>query len=337
MWLLFLMRVLLVLNRNAAAGLAGQRWNDVSDLLVRQGAKYEVLEIEEARPIPAQVCQYLESRNPESYGAVAGIGGDGTHSAIINGLMSFGASHASVRLPPYAFIPLGTGNDIAKSLGIRIRDEYTSRDLRRAISAIVHGADYSLDLGQIGDWYFADALTVGVDSSVLRARNVKKRRIENVPLLRHLARGRWLYTFSWGPSMLQHGNVDVEVTVDGQSWYHGPMINLVVNNTRIYAGDFDFSSNAYADDGLLDVVLFTDPANYLVRYLLAIRHNSDRIRELSQDLDKRARHVQGRRILIQVNQPQPAQVDGEEWGDGRLFDVQVVHRALRIKIPAEPV
>lgn len=331
------MRVLIVLNRNAAGGLAGQRWNDVADLLERQGAQYEVLQAGEDMPIPAQVCEYLESRGPGLFGAVAGIGGDGTHSAIINGLMAFGAAHAVAVLPPYAFIPMGTGNDIAKSLGIRIRDEYTSRDLRRAISAIVHGADYSLDLGLIGGWYFADALTVGVDSSVLRARNAKKRRMENVPLLRHLARGRWLYTFSLGPSILQHGSVDVEVTVDGQVWYNGPMINLVVNNTRIYAGDFDFSSNAYADDGLLDVVLFTDPANYLVRYLFAIRHNPDRIRELSEELDQRARHVQGRRILIRVNQPQPAQVDGEEWGDGTLFDVQVVRRALRIKIPAEPV
>ncbi len=326
-----------MLNPNAAGGLASQRWNAVSALLDKQGAKQELLVVHDGIPIPDQVCAYLSSGTPDSFCAIAGIGGDGTHSGVINGLMAFRESYPEAILPPYAFVPLGTGNDIAKSLGIRIRDEISARDLRRAVSAILHGADYSLDLGLINGCYFADALTIGLDSSVLRTRNAGKRRIENIPLMRYLARGRWLYTFSWGSRFILHATVEAEVIVDGDLWYAGPLINLVINNTRIYAGDFDFCTNAYADDGLLDVVLFTDPTNYLARYLLAIRHNPDRIRELSQDLDNRARHTQGRCIQIRLGRPQPAQIDGEERADECFFDVRVVRHALRIKVPAEPI
>jgi diacylglycerol kinase family enzyme len=115
------------------------------------------------------------------------------------------------------------------------------------------------------------------------------------------------------------------------------MINLVVNNTRIYAGGFDFSEDAYADDGLLDVVLFTAHTDYLARYLLAMRHNPDRIRNLSDDLHRRSMHIQGARFDIHLSRPEPTQVDGEESTDSAHLQVSVIQRAFRIKIPAEPV
>lgn len=331
------MRVLCVLNPSSAGGAARKRWGEVADLIERLGGQYELLTTEAGTPVAVQVRRHLESSDPSRYDAIAGIGGDGTHSGIINGLMGFQNAHSGQGLPPYAFIPMGTGNDIAKSLGIRIRDEYSTRDLRRAVSAIFHGADYSLDLGVIGGLYFADALTVGLDSRILRERNASKRIIEKIPILRQMARGRFLYTFSLGSHLFRHDQVDAEIVVDGDVWYSGSMINLVINNTRIYAGDFDFSSNAYADDGLLEAVLFTDPTDYLARYLMALRHNPSRLRELSEDLNRRARHVQGRHIQVKVGRPQPAQVDGEEYPDRRDFDVSVETKVLRIKTPVEPI
>lgn len=331
------MHVLCVLNPGAAGGLASERWPDVSAMVQALGATYDLLSLVPGRSIPDQVTDYLETHSCLRFDAVAGVGGDGTHSGIINGMMTYRNRLADRTLPPYAFIPLGTGNDIAKSLGVRIRDEYSAKDLRRAVSAVVHGADYALDLGLIDGVYFADALTVGLDSGVLKERNANKRLIENIPVLRHLARGRLLYTYSLGTILFRHALSKVEVVVDGHPWYEGPMINLVVNNTRIYAGDFDFSANAFADDGLLDVVLFADQRDYLARYLLAIRHNPASLRQLSEELNVRARHVQGRRISISVDSPQSAQVDGEERPDSNRFEVSVVQKALRIKTPVEPI
>ncbi len=329
------MNVLCVLNPRAAGGLAMESWPVVSDLFRRMGVSVDLLAAVPDQPMVEQVSDKLE-RSPV-FDAVAGIGGDGTHSAVINGLMRFGGRHPNVQLPPYGFIALGTGNDIAKSLGIRTEDVLTTRDLRRAVSTIVHGADYRLDLGVIGGVYFADALTVGLDSAILRERNMSKRLLEGIPVLRRLARGRFLYTLSMGSRFFREQTVQAEITVDGRPWYAGPMLNVVVNNTRIYAGDFDFSMDAYADDGRLDVVLFTAHTDYLARYLLAMRRNPDRVRELSEELSKRARHVQGREISVRLSQALCAQVDGEELPAGDTFELRVAPRALLIKTPAEPV
>jgi diacylglycerol kinase family enzyme len=331
------MKVLCVLNPRAAGGEAMKMWPQTAELLTHLGAEHELLSIREERSLADQVAAHLAGVGPMAYGVIAGLGGDGTHSGIINGLMRVKAEHPDSPIPPYAFIPLGTGNDIAKSLGIRIQDEFSSRDLRRAVSAIVHGAEYDLDLGLINGLFFADALTVGLDSSILKERNASKRAIESLPLLKFLVRGRFLYTVSLGSRLFRQELIESEITVDGALWYRGPMINLVINNTRIYAGGFDFSEDAYADDGLLDIVLFTAHTDYLARYLLAMRHNPDRIRKLSDELHRRSMQAQGRRLDIRLSRPVPMQADGEELPDSAHLEVTVAQHAFRIKIPAEPV
>lgn len=331
------MKVLCVLNPGAAGGRAAKVWPDIANLLQRQGAEFDLLTLPAGMTLKQLIVDRLKSDSPGCYDVVAGIGGDGTHAGIINGLMACHGCNSGVPMPRYAFIPLGTGNDIAKSLGIRIRDDYSFRDLQRAVSTIVHGADYCLDLGVTGGMYFADALTVGLDSRILIERNSQKRVVERIPLLKCLARGRFLYTVSLGSRFFQHAPVACEIKVDGSSWYQGRMINVVINNTRIYAGDFDFSTNAYPDDGLLDVVLFNGHADYLARYLLAIRHNPSKLRDLSADLHRRSMQTQGRDIEIHLEYAQAAQMDGEEFPAAPVFKVGVAPRALPIKTPTEPI
>jgi len=331
------MKALCVLNPEAAGGLALERWPSVAGLLQHLKVEFDLLSLSAGAALPGQIVERLARGDVTQYDIVAGVGGDGTHAAVINGLMRFHAERPDSELPPYAFIPIGTGNDIAKSLGIRVLDVFTPRDLRRAVDAVVHGADYALDLGILGGLYFVDAVTIGLDSRILRERNVRKRVMERIPWVRRLARGRWLYTVSAGAPFLNQAPVECRIEADGTLWYSGPMINVVVNNTRIYAGDFDFSAEAYADDGLLDVVLFTGHTDYLAQYLLAIRRNPDLIRELSDDLYKRSRHCQARRVSLHLSAPEPAQVDGEEVPETADFDIGIARRALRIKTPVGPV
>lgn len=332
------MKVLCVLNPSAAGGDAQRLWPEVAGLLQQQKVDSDLIVTRPGMALKDQVAKHLATAGTGAYDVVAGIGGDGTHNAVINGLMQFGISCPSTMIPPYVFIPLGTGNDVAKSLGIRLRSEYSARDLRRAVSAIRHGADYRMDLGLINGIYFADALTIGLDSRILKERNASKKIVQRIPLLSFLARGKFLYTWSLGSRFFVHEPVAAEIIVDGVEWYRGPLINVVVNNTRIYAGDFDFNMEAYPDDGLLDVVLFSDHADYLARYLLAIRHNPAKIREYSDELHRRrSRHVQGRDLEIRLACNENAQLDGEEFPANTHFKLSVVPRALTIKTPAEPL
>ena len=329
------MKVLCVLNPLSGGGLALQRWPHVVDLFKSFGISYERL-ADSGNPIERQVLQRLESGSPSEFDAIAGIGGDGTQSAAINGLMAYSTSHPESTLPPYGFIPVGVGNDIAKSFGLTSRADFLVDDLRRAVSTLVHGADYRLDLGLLNGRYFADAVTIGVDSHILRDRNRQKRWMDRVPALRRFAGSAMLYTSVCWSRIWKHTPRNAEVKVDGAVWYAGPVMNLIINNTRIYAGEFDFCTGGAGNDGLLDVILFTGQRDYLGRYLLSLRYYPRNIRHMANKLARSSSHIQGRHIEISLSQAEAAQQDGEELPSCDRFDIRVAPNAIHIRTPAEP-
>ncbi len=115
--------ILCVLNPTAGSGIALQRWPKIAALLESFHISCELLAAQDVPP-DMQVNRRLEQNGPERYAAIAGIGGDGTHSVLINGLMRYRAAHADQVLPPYVLIPTGTGNDMAKSFGLTARDDF---------------------------------------------------------------------------------------------------------------------------------------------------------------------------------------------------------------------
>jgi len=332
------MKVLCVLNPSSGHGLTIQRWPEVVALLKSFSIEHELLSATDV-PIDIQVARRLEQGGIGEFQAVAGIGGDGTQSAVINGMMAYRSAHPDAELPPYCFVPMGVGNDIAKSFGFASRSDFFVDDLRRAVSTIAHGADYWLDLGVINGRYFADALTIGLDSAILKGRNRRKRLVENIPMLRWIAGSPVLYVFTWamGFRFWREPSVNAEVRIDDAVWYSGPILNLVINNTRIYAGEFDFCPGAFSNDGLLDLILFTTGhIDYLSRYLLSLRYHPRSIRKMANYLSSASTHAQGRHIVVSLSKVEAAQLDGEEIPSSDKFDILVIPRAIHIKIPAEP-
>src|SRR5688572_12221359 len=69
-----------------------------------------------------------------SYDAVFTLGGDGTAMDVIGALAGAG--------PPVGILPGGTGNILARSLGIPLR-------IRPAVKALTRGREARIDLGQL--------------------------------------------------------------------------------------------------------------------------------------------------------------------------------------------
>jgi len=183
--------VLCVLNPAAGNGLGRARWPKVAALMEDFNLSYEVLMTEDC-PMADAVLHHLQAKDIDNYDVICGIGGDGTHSQLINALMRFRAQYPEKVLPPYALIPLGTGNDIAKSFGLAAPENLFASDLRRAVAAIRYGANYWLDIGRMGGLCFVNALTIGLDSRILAEHNRYKEEIIKYPLLRRLIMGNVL-------------------------------------------------------------------------------------------------------------------------------------------------
>ncbi|AJP71525.1 diacylglycerol/lipid kinase family protein [Sphingomonas hengshuiensis] len=78
-------------------------------------------------------------------------GGDGTISGLVDRIVGKG-----VRL---GVLPLGTANSFARSLGIPL-------DVDGAVDTIVHGQPRRIDLGMIGDDYFANTAAIGLSPQI---------------------------------------------------------------------------------------------------------------------------------------------------------------------------
>lgn len=327
--------ILCVLNPSSGNGMGHLRWPEVAALMESFKLSYELFTVEDQPPADA-VFQRLEKTGTDAYDVICGIGGDGTHSQIINALMRFRSRYPDKKLPPYALIPLGTGNDIAKSFGLNVRGTFFTNDLRRAVATIRHGADYFLDIGKMGDLYFVDAVTIGLDSKILEEHNRYREEFIKYPILRRLIRGNVLYTYCMGLRFWNHDPIKAEINVDGRLWYNGPVLNLIINNTRIYGGEFVICPDSFANDGLFEVVVFAGHYNYLARYLLSLRNNPREIQKMAERLGSISTSVQGKNIKISLSRCEAVQYDGEMLTSSDRFEIQVLPRAIQIKIPADP-
>jgi YegS/Rv2252/BmrU family lipid kinase len=127
---------------------SGRRWFD------RACARFEALGFPvdaQAVADPADLPEAVEralARGPELL--ILG-GGDGTISSLVDVIVG-----SKVRL---GVLPLGTANSFARSLGIPL-------DIDGAVDVIVRGRPRRIDLGMIGDDYFANAAAIGLSPKI---------------------------------------------------------------------------------------------------------------------------------------------------------------------------
>ena len=84
----------------------------------------------------------LVEQNAGAYDMVVCLGGDGTLSEVTAGLLRLRDASGVQR--PIGYIPLGTTNDVARTLGLSNRPE-------KAAKNILNGTLFSYDAGQFGD------------------------------------------------------------------------------------------------------------------------------------------------------------------------------------------
>jgi diacylglycerol kinase (ATP) len=138
---------------------------------------------------------------------------------------------------PLGVIPAGTGNDLARAIGIPVRDPLAAADI------VVAGFTRSHDLGRTPDGWFATVLCAGFDSRVAERMQTmtwpRGRMRYDVAVLAELGRFR-----------TQHFVLDL----DGEE-EHANALLVAVGVTRSYGGGLRICEAADPTDGMLDVTV----------------------------------------------------------------------------------
>ncbi|HEX8298391.1 MAG TPA: YegS/Rv2252/BmrU family lipid kinase, partial [Rubricoccaceae bacterium] len=175
---------------------------------------------------------------------VVAAGGDGTLHLVANGLMAVGSNAAD--RPILGVLPLGTGNDFARTLGLPLDDVAT------CLRCIGEGVHRPLDLirysheNQNG---YAINVCAGGFSGVVGETLTPE------------------FKASWGPLAYLIGAAKLlpdltgyhtEIAWDDAEFERVEAYNIVVANGRTAAGGQPVAPRANPEDGLLDVVIIED-------------------------------------------------------------------------------
>lgn len=232
-------------------------------------------------------------------------GGDGTINEVLQGLVG-----AQTEL---AIVPLGTGNVIARSIGLE------DRDVHRACAVAAGDCVKVIDLGVMGGRYFAATAGAGIDAQV--AMNLDpwwKQRIGKIAFMTEFVR-----------SILVQDPHVFRLKLE-QEVIEGPMWGVLITNTNEYTWRVRPVPDPREDDGLLDVVLihrqgFLELMDLAARLFVsgetAVGHPTASVLRVG-------------RMEIEAEPPVPWQVEGDPHGMTPV-SVEVVPKALRLVTAAE--
>jgi diacylglycerol kinase (ATP) len=160
---------------------------------------------------------------------VVAVGGDG--------LVNLAVQVVAGTAVPLGIIPAGSGNDIARALGIPRGDPVAAADL------VLAGTTRAVDLGRADGRWFAGVLGSGFDSMV----NERANRMS-------WPTGRSRYNLAILAELRVFRPVPFVLELDGERWETEAML-VAVGNGSSYGGGMRVCPDARLDDGLLDVTV----------------------------------------------------------------------------------
>ena len=266
-----------------------------------------------------RIAELVDRLEPD---VLVAAGGDGTAGLALRALLaSKRAQHSAL-----GFLPLGTGNNAARSFGLRALED-GERALELAVAAIATGARREVDVGVVDDRPFLGSFAIGMDADVLALRNRVQGRLAALGL-----DGGWgLYLGGVAASLMSgaHGGM-ARLSIDGVSEARR-VYSLAVINAPVYAGPIRFDAENDCADGMLDVLVVSSAWQYVSQYASAWPRYL-RVRggfaAAPSPLLRRARS-----LSVEFERPVAAQADGEPLGAATVFRVEVLARALRVCLP----
>jgi len=277
-----LKRMLFVVNPIAGKGLGKKYAFSLITFFSKKGYNVTV----HPTDCDSEINKEFVKNNVRFYDIIVCCGGDGTLNETISGIIS---ARSNV---PLGYIPLGTTNDFAKTLGI-------SSSPLKAANAIVKGKVKKIDCGSFNGNNFVYVAAVGAFTQASYAATPAEKRYL----------GSLAYMIKGVESLAKLKPFHLKAKV-GDSIIEGDYLYASVSNATSLGGIFRLDpEKVKIDDGIFEFVLVKAPINFsekskLVTGLLTESLNSEYV-DLKYSTE----------IKIKLNTPMTWSLDGENGGE----------------------
>lgn len=291
-------RYLIVANPHS-----GSRRNEVAVDTIRSSFQAQGMEIHvrtteyanHARQIAKDTCL-------EGYSGLCFVGGDGTFHELVSGLLE----RSDNRQIPIGILPGGTGNDVARHLGIR--------DLQDGIQRVLAGQTRPFDVAKVetgGETHYCTTL-VGWNAVAEVNRQAERFRRMGTPRYALAAMLQVIGASPRGATLV----LDAEKIED-------EFLLVAACNTPFVGGGMRLAPRAATDDGKLDVIIVRRATRWQLLRLFVNVFSGKHVEM------KGVEYYQTRRLSIVANDPRPLDIDGEVKGTAPVA-IEVLSDQLQI-------
>lgn len=251
---------------------------------------------------------------------VIAYGGDGTVRGVAAGLEG---SEAALGI-----LPMGTGNLLARNLGIPLSDQ------ERAVTVALGRRERRIDVGVVeidvsGEdqdprrEIFLVMAGLGFDAEVMAS-------VE--PALKQRV-GWWAYVVA-GARRLRGGTTAVTLQLDDAEPVRKRVRSVVIGNCGQLTGGLTLLPDARVDDGLLDVVMVAPRRIVQCGTVIFTVLSKARLRRVRRPTERTVvQHFQCRQLQIRAERPLAVQLDGDAVGEARVLRARLDRLALVVRTP----
>jgi YegS/Rv2252/BmrU family lipid kinase len=237
---------------------------------------------------------------------IIAVGGDGTVHEAANGLLACGGTAA------LGVIPVGTGNDFAKLVGVH------GHNPARAVARLVTAPIRKFDVGRVREEYFVNSMGFGFGPEVLRVRGESARLPGRLSYFVPVPKAFWGF---------RAPRCEVGASEHREAGY---MMMIEVCNGTTAGGMYRFAPDADPTDGYLDVCLIrrVSLARFLIALPLVLRGRHRSLKEVAL--------FQTRELTVRTpDAPLVMHLDGElRFPEARECTVTAVPGRLNVLAPA---
>lgn len=240
----------------------------------------------------------------EGYNLVIAVGGDGTVNEVASPLVGTDTA--------LGIIPTGSGNGLARALGISLRVE-------KACQALLESRIGKIDVGQLGERYFFSTAGIGFDALV--GKKFEERHSSS--------RGLWPYFYIVSREIFKHRPEKIELRFNGREITAYPLL-VAVTNTGQYGGGAMIAPQAAPTDGLFEVCII-HRLNLFLALFCAGKLFTGQMARVPQ-----VETYQTDSLQITMPRHYPVHVDGEPFPGDTLLRVKLWPRSLGVLVPGLP-
>ena len=294
-------KMLFVYNPRSGKGLIRNQLSTIVEMF--SAADYDITVYPTKKVMDG--CMAVQNR-AEDFDVIVCSGGDGTLDEVVTGLMNSGIRR------PIGYIPAGSTNDFAVSVGI-------PKPMEMAAKVVVDGATFSCDLGQMNENYFVYVAAFGMftDVSYQTPQDLKNMLGHAAYLLEGMKRvGTWK---TW----------NLQITSEEFSGEGEFVFGMITNSSSVGGIKGITGRNVEMNDGLFEVMLVRNPKN--------IMHLQEIIAAIvsGKESDNSLVRFKTRKLEIVSETPVAWTRDGENGGEHTYVVLENLHQAFEILVKSD--